>query len=319
MDTKFLIKSVAFGGVLLTGSVASAWWCNTCGADHQEGTKCNRTGARFCNSCKKVHEAGKACPEVALGVRPAGYRLAQVPYHVTDQQIAQHFGCGALGCGGDDLGYNSDAYDSDGEKDVFRQQGDIFRRSEQLRRAHHDRNAEKQMQLMQNQIDKMNEAQLNRIAGMLSQRSAALGSQLQLNNNGMLSVIHGNNNIRLGNNRPYAEDLQFNQGIGMGCDRRDPYRAQQGFGCGGFGGFGYGCVENEQHNRYQGLGCNEINHNPYQQGLGCGGNFGCDNPYQYGLGCGGNFGCNNNNGNDGYGCNNPYQHGLGCDGGYGCD
>ena len=116
----------------------------------------------------------------------------------------------------------------------------------------------------------------------------------------MLSVIHGNNNIRLGNNRPYAEDRQFGQVIGLGCDRRDPYRAPQGFGC---GGFGYGCVGNEQHNRHQGLGCNEINHNPYQQGLGCGGNFGCDN----------------NDENDGYGCNNPYQHGLGCDGGYGCD
>lgn len=40
---KNVIKYFVFGSVIFTGSVASAWWCSTCGEDHKDGAVCRKT------------------------------------------------------------------------------------------------------------------------------------------------------------------------------------------------------------------------------------------------------------------------------------
>ena len=52
-----------FGSVVFTGSVASAWWCSTCGEDHKDGVVCRKTGMKPCHRCHEIHKPGEDCPQ----------------------------------------------------------------------------------------------------------------------------------------------------------------------------------------------------------------------------------------------------------------
>ena len=61
---KNLVKYSVFGSLVFTGSVASAWWCSTCGEDHKDGAVCQKTGTKPCDRCRGIHKPGKDCPQV---------------------------------------------------------------------------------------------------------------------------------------------------------------------------------------------------------------------------------------------------------------